>query len=322
MFIDPCPKMTFRSSADLRALTKAIGDAIRGDEERAQEQTNSRHVQVLRDHGREIAAPKAMIEVYAELAKPDTTGGVVVLLERPSSAENTRYGGGYHTVLSKTKTLKEVARLILLVTNETLRIEDVTILDAFPLQPDDDPALHRTKSSSKLLNKLLAAKKPDIVISCFRAGPHYGLIRLLQHPGVGHVSNREHLPITVSWPHHELKKIDAFHPSFAFSYRAEHDCFIQLLELQFAKAFGEWCGIWQEASWMDELRQTAWACKNAGTTNPGEYYKGAMVSMPAQPSIEQGIQEIASQITTMSLSDIPQANHTAQRDPQMSLHSM
>ncbi|KAK1082267.1 hypothetical protein LTR33_004039, partial [Friedmanniomyces endolithicus] len=272
----------------------------------------SGHVQILRDHGRGISAPTAMINVYAELAKPDTTGGVVVLLERPSHAEEIRYGGGYHTVLSKTKTLKEVARLISLVTDGVLTIEDVTILDAFPLQPDDDPALHFTKSSSKLLNKLLATKRPDIVLSCFRVGDHEGLIRFLQHPGVGDESNNQHVPVTV-WPHHISKKVDAFHPSFAFTYHADDDCFSQLLELQFAKAFGEWYGTWQEASWMDGLRGKARACKSlaTGTTVRERNRRGTMVSMPAQPSIESGIQDIASRMTTMNLSDAQPASRAA-----------
>lgn len=183
-----------------------------------------------------------MVDVYVELAKPETTGGVVVILERPSNAERTRYGGGYHTVISKTKTLKEVARLIMFATGGTQTIKDVTVLDAFPLQPHDDPALHGTKKMSKLLKELLAAKRPDVVISCFKAGQHDGFIKLLQHPGVGHESNNSSKSIVVSPPVHHFNKIDAFHPSFAFYHNASDDCFIQLLQLQFSKAFGEWCG--------------------------------------------------------------------------------
>ncbi|KAK1808290.1 hypothetical protein LTR12_017357 [Friedmanniomyces endolithicus] len=192
-----------------------------------------------------------MVEVYAELAKPTTMGGVVVLLERPSSAEQTRYGGGCHTVLSKTRTLKEVGRLISLATDKALTIKDVTIVDAFPMQPRDDPDLHGTKKSSTLLSEILAAKRPDIVISCFKAGAHAGLIKVLQHPGVGHESNKQSFQLNIGLSH-KARKIDAFHPSFAFTYNAGDDRFIQLLELQFAKAFGEWCSTWQEASWMDD----------------------------------------------------------------------
>lgn len=51
------------------------------------------------------------------------------------------YDGEHYTVTSKTETLKEVARLVLFALVEP-DYKDVAVLDAFPVQPDDDPALH------------------------------------------------------------------------------------------------------------------------------------------------------------------------------------
>ncbi|CAK1357277.1 uncharacterized protein RHO25_008577 [Cercospora beticola] len=170
-----------------------------------------------------------MIDFYAELAEPATTGGAVVILERPSTAERLRYGGGYDTVLSKTKTLREVKRLVSMATNKAMSIHDVTIWDAFPLQPKDNFNNQDAKKSSKLLYRLLCAKRPDLVISCFRAGKHEGVITNLQHPGVGNKSNNQYYPFKVDKDQHQFKKIDAFHPSFAISYHPKEDCFIQLL---------------------------------------------------------------------------------------------
>ena len=280
----------------LQALIKATGDAIRDRESRTHVQTASGHIQILREHGNVISASQTMVDFYAELAKPDITGGVVVILERPSSAEQIRYGGGYRSVLSRTKTLKEVARLISQVTNGALTIDDVTILDAFPLQPYHNFDEGDPKKSSKLLDKLLAAKRPDLVLSCFRAGAHQGVIRVIQHPGVGSESNNRYYPVKVDRMRHEFKKIDAFHPSFAISYHADEDCFIQLLELQFAKAFGEWSGTWQEASWMDELRGKARARK---AEMDGEL---TTENTPAKSTRNQQVQQMTSQMARMSLS--------------------
>lgn len=93
---------------------------------------------------------------------------------------------------------------------------------------------------------------------------------------------------------HKFKKIDAFHPMFA-SYHADEECFIQLLELQFAKAFGEFYGTWREESWMDELRQKARACK-AGLND--ERVTG---NMPAECSRNQQVQQMASHIANMMI---------------------
>jgi len=286
----------------LQELLKATGGAIRGLEKHIQGKTASEHIKILRDHGKDISASQTMVDFYAELAKPATTGGVVVILERPSSAEQTRYGGGYHTVVSKTKTLKEVARLIKLVTNGALTIHDVTILDAFPLQPYDDFDKGEPKKSSKLLHKLLSAKQPDLVISCFKAGQHQGFIRILQHPGVGSRSNNRCFPIEVGKMRHEFRKIDAFHPSFAISYHADEDCFIQLLELQFAKGFGEWCGTWQEASWMDELRDKA---RSRRMELHGER---AINCTPAKYLGNHEVQQMTSQLAAIKLSNLAPAS--------------
>ncbi|KAK3045823.1 hypothetical protein LTR09_012642 [Extremus antarcticus] len=286
---------------DLQALMKATGHAIRHGELHARNKTASRHIEILREHGIAISATQTMVDVYAELAKPDTTGGIVVILERPSTAERTRYGGGHRSVVSKTKTLRKVAELISLCTNGALKIWDVTILDAFPLQPYDDFDDRDPRKSSRLLSKLLAAKQPDIVLSCFRAGEHEGFIRLLQHPGVGHESNSRSYPLEIRNIQHNFKKIDAFHPMFA-SYHADEDCFSQLLELQFAKAFGECYGTWREESWMVELRQKARACK-AGMND-----ERVTSSTPAASSNDHQVQQLASQIANMSLSNATPAS--------------
>ncbi|KAK3620984.1 hypothetical protein LTR56_023065 [Elasticomyces elasticus] len=49
---------TFRSRAELRALTRAIGDGADGDGECLQERTNSRHVRILRVHEERLLFPR------------------------------------------------------------------------------------------------------------------------------------------------------------------------------------------------------------------------------------------------------------------------
>ena len=205
-------------------------------------------------------------------------------------------------MVRRTKTLNEVTRLIPLVTNRALTIHDVTILDAFSLQPYDDFDEGEPKKSSKLLDKLLSAKRPDVVISCFKAGDHQGFIRILQHPGVGSESNDRYYRLKVGEMRHEFKKIDAFHPSFAICYHADEVCSIQLLELQFAKGFGEWCGTWQEASWMDELREKARVRK---AEMDGER---ATNSTPARYLRIHQVQQMTSQLARMSLSNVAPAS--------------
>jgi len=97
-----------------------------------------------------------MVYVHAELAKPETAGGVVVILERPSRQRRSGMVAVTTQPCQRQNTLKEVARLVLFATDGTLTIEDVTVLDAFPRQPDDDPALYGIKKSSNLLRRLLS----------------------------------------------------------------------------------------------------------------------------------------------------------------------
>ena len=300
--VDVCSKtMNSDRNGTLQELIKATGDAVRSRERHTHGKTASGHIKILRDHGKDISASQTMVDFYAELAKPDTIGGVVVIPERPSSAEQTRYGGGYHSVVLRTKTLNEVTRLIPLVTNRALTIHDVTILDAFPLQPYDDLDEGEPKTSSKLLDKLLSAKRPDVVISCFKAGDHQGFIRILQHPGVGSESNDRYYRLKAGEMRHELK-IDAFHPSFAICCHADEVCFTQILELQFAKGFGEWCGTCQEAWWMDELREKTRVRK---AEMDGER---ATNSTPARYLRNYQVQQMTSQLARMSLSNVAPAS--------------
>ena len=102
--------------------------------------------------------------------------------------------------------------------------------------------------------------------------------------------------------------------SYAISYHAEIAYFIQLLELQFAKTFGEWCGTEQEAAWMDGLRQEARACTKVarGKRALGRNLDGAVVDAPAKPdSTAQGLREITSRLTAMRLSNTSQVRRSA-----------
>ena len=297
--MDVCSKTM---NSDRNCALHELIDAVQRHKRHTHGKTASGHIKILQDHGKDISALQTMVDFYVELAKPDTVGGVVVILERPSPAEETRYGGGYHSVIQKTKTLNKVKKLIPLVTNGALTIDDVTILDAFPLQPYDDFDKSEPRKSSRLLDKLLSAKRPDIVISCFRAGDHQGFIRILQHPGVGSETNNGCYPLKVRETRHEFKKIDAFHPSFAITYHADEVCFIQLLELQFAKGFGEWFGTWQEASWMDELRENARVRK---AEIDGER---ATNSTPARNLRNHQVHQMTSQLARMSISNVAPAS--------------
>lgn len=53
---------------------------------------------------------------------------------------------------------------------------------------------------------------------------------------------------------HEVRVVNGFHPSYVANYNPNESRFRRLFSLELCKAFGEAVGRWEEAAWMDTLR--------------------------------------------------------------------
>ena len=195
--------------------------------------------------------PRPELDFGIELARPEVTGGIAVILQHPDPSQE--YGDGFAVEEVRCRTLAAVKELVQLGSGYTMDTESVTVLDCMPFMTDDFDESDIHKESQETALKALEAKKPDVVISCFRTKTANSFMRRLQANGVG-VEPRES---TLFPPEsiYSFTKISAFHPGFAMNYMKTESCFRRLLALQFVKAFGVWRGAWNEEQWMDDLRK-------------------------------------------------------------------
>lgn len=75
------------------------------------------------------------IDFGLELARPETKGGIVILLYHPDPSQS--YTSGYSAEEARCATLASVRELILCVTAGTLDSDAITILDSLPFLPED-----------------------------------------------------------------------------------------------------------------------------------------------------------------------------------------
>ncbi|KAJ9612588.1 hypothetical protein H2200_004185 [Cladophialophora chaetospira] len=104
--------------------------------------------------------------------------------------------------------------------------------------------------ANKTFIDMVTAKRPDVIISCF--GRNTSKNELVKYFGSGGIDGPSGHVTMGGVP---MRRVNAFHPSYAVNYYPTYSCFRRLLLLEFCHAFGVWCGDWQEQAWMDVLRE-------------------------------------------------------------------
>jgi len=136
----------------------------------------SDHLRILEEFGQtvrlemgnaqESALPIPEIDFCLELARPERVGRVVVVLQQPDPSQI--YNDGYATEEARCKTLAAVKELVHFGSGGTMDTDCVTILDCMPFVIDDYDGSDFHQKSQDTFLRALEAKKPDLVISCFR----------------------------------------------------------------------------------------------------------------------------------------------------------
>lgn len=213
-----------------------------------------RHVEVLRNFGASLRygkepIPAAALNFAYDLAGPDTTGGIVVALEQPRASQE--FAHGTVAEVDGCATLRAVKELIVVASNYSYDVDEISIFDAIPVITDPyDRKNEAFKSGDEAFLQMIVAKRPVVLLSCFQSKSANPDISSLQSSGVGKGPPQQ----TISIRNCTLRKVNAFHPSYAMNYHPEYAGFRQLLILEFAQAFGAWRGDWSEHGWMSELR--------------------------------------------------------------------
>ena len=195
------------------------------------------------------------LNLALDLAGPDTTGGVVVALLQPGPDQTCEHR--VTAAIQGSKTLDAVRELILVASNSRLTIDDVSVFDTLPALGTgvtfDDVEVKDDfiRAANQTFVNMIFAKRPNVVISCYGGTSKHPGVEMLRSTGIGQRTSGD-----ISIYGHLIRRVNAFHPSYAINYHPSYSCLRRLLVLEFCQAFGEWRRDWQEESWMDELRQT------------------------------------------------------------------
>ncbi|KAL1965857.1 hypothetical protein VTN77DRAFT_4990 [Rasamsonia byssochlamydoides] len=218
---------------------------------------NAGHLRILYEFGSRLVyeedrnVPVCEIDFATEMARPDSKGGIVVALYRPSSKQD--FSTGFVSARDSCGSLKAVKDLVSAASDRKLGFDDVSTFDAIPI-------LHELVKDADLINdaqdtfaEMIVAKQPDVVICCWKCDAQNELVKSLQSIGVGKCFDKPTLTYGPSLSL-SLLRVNAFHPSFAINYNPTYSCFRRLLILEFTKAFALWRQDWEEEKWMTELR--------------------------------------------------------------------
>ncbi|KAL4877423.1 hypothetical protein BJY04DRAFT_128866 [Aspergillus karnatakaensis] len=217
---------------------------------------SSDHLNILKKWGEsstcgERPLERSRIHHGLELAKPGTTGGVLVALLQPYSKQ--AFDKGFVADLKDCATTDSVRDLIQTATGGRMDIDDVSVFDTLPYCADGTGDANTLLLAQNVFQEMVEAKKPDVVLSCYRvpADNRNAIVRELSSRGVGRVHDELEFVLRGG----STKRINAFHPSYAVNYHRTYSCFRRLLLVEFVQAFTHCLGAGIEESWIWELRQ-------------------------------------------------------------------
>lgn len=222
----------------------------------------SEHVDILSKFGQSLSIerddgkirsrlPADELDFGLELARPECTGGLVVALHHPDPSQI--YADGYAQEEARCRTLAAIKDLVRHITSGILDISSISVLDSMPFISADYDGSPVHFQSQKTFLHALEAKRPEVVISCFRTKTNIDFLEKLQSQGIGRGPPFQRMRFPKSG--HEFTKVNAFHPSYAVNRMRFDGCFRRLLVLEFSQAFARAHGTWTEEPWMDKLRK-------------------------------------------------------------------
>ena len=191
-----------------------------------------------------------------EMARPESKGGVVVVLLQPHSTQNN--SDGFLAGRRRCPTINAVSELISVVSNGRLGFDDISVFDAIPFldenvtEKDSQDIIDEAQS---VFANMIKAKQPKVVISCFKTNTSNAILKCLRCRRIGYCFEFDP-PGSKQLVHSGLSliRVNAFHPSYAINRNPQFSCFKRLLVLEFTKAFALWQQNWVDEKWMSLLR--------------------------------------------------------------------
>lgn len=153
----------------LRKIIKGFGPIT------SPSQALGNHVKLLHEFGGRLiydgeASKKAVsvlnMDFTLQLARPESTGGVLVLLLHPDKSQ--LFERGYLAEAEKCATIKAVLELISVVNDGCLTKDAVSVFDSLPFLTEDYNESETHQKAQETFVAMVKAKKPEVVISCFK----------------------------------------------------------------------------------------------------------------------------------------------------------
>ncbi|KAI7969636.1 hypothetical protein EIK77_008791 [Talaromyces pinophilus] len=229
---------------------------------------HGKHISIVRAKGGILGLPEDEIQVTAELAGPETTGGIAIALQQPR--EDHPFEDGIRAVIDDCDTLTTLEELFAVVSCNTLGlISDVSVIDLllYTSKEDMEDMDHVSLSDRfRASIEVFCNKKPDVLLCAGKIPLDKQLqqckgdAQKLEHNGVGKTFGR-YQDVTISDGNNNrvrIRRVNGFHPSHAIHYHPEQSCLIQLLLLIVSQTCGTLRADWVEESWMHNLRSKCW----------------------------------------------------------------
>ncbi|KAL1954752.1 hypothetical protein VTO42DRAFT_752 [Malbranchea cinnamomea] len=221
---------------------------------RSQGVPNGTHVQDIRAIGSRITRggeeiPAEEIETTVDLARPETEGGIAVVLSQP--AKSHLLHEGISRVIEKSPTLQVLDEAFDIASLSTLSFQkDISVMDRSPFiqRGNNVPnALH--VKIRNLAAKAIKGKKAHVLLCLGKDDVDFT-------SDVDVFENGEYLPVPAKLGDGRRQEfVKTYHPSYSANYHPEESCFKELMLLEVVHACGLYRGDWKEDAWMTELRK-------------------------------------------------------------------
>ena len=231
------------------------------------------------------------------MARPESKGGVVVVLLRPHSTQDN--SDGFLAGKYRCPTVDAVSELISVVSNTTLGFDDISVFDAIPFLDEKVKGEEIIEQAQDVFANMIKAKQPEVVISCFQTETNNPIVKNLRCRRIGYSFEFD---LQGSKQLAELglpsTRVNALHPSYAINYNPEFSCFKRLLILEFVKAFALWRRQrWADERWMSDLRHECHeqAKKLAEGISASVHFNAILTKFYLSPRLLQSLESTLSQ---------------------------
>lgn len=184
------------------------------------------------------------------LASPETQGGLVLILERPSDVQS--YSDDLEETIKACPSLQAIDEIFSCISKDRDSIKDISVFDFYPLMAAQlNQPLNRNLAQDTFLG-MIREKKPKVTLCCSSRST----AKVAQFASLG-VGKSFRVPETIFEGSFKTYRINAFHPSYAVNRNPTYSVFRDLLLLEFAHAYGILADKWTEEPWMGDLRKKA-----------------------------------------------------------------